>query len=228
MPTPIPANSGFAPELVTTAAAMTKPGKGILAGDESIGTIGKRFDKIGIENTRENRVAYRELLYTTRGMSEYISGVIMFEETLFDMATDGKTSLVDLLLKQGIIPGIKVDKGVTPLYGTNDESVTQGIDDLSQRCAKYYGGFCVLSLSWLCTLLAVQHALLPCPHQHLSPHSPPTQPRLYLLHVQQRRALALPSGAVSSRSTTRWERRQVISRSIRTRRCSPGTRPFAR
>lgn len=133
-----PANSGFASELVTTAAAMTKPGKGILAADESIGTIGKRFDKIALENTRENRVAYRELLFSTPGMGQFISGVIMFEETLFDTAADGRTKLVDLLTKQGVIPGIKVDKGVTPLYGTHNETVTQGMDDLSQRCQRYY------------------------------------------------------------------------------------------
>ena len=87
---------------------------------------------------QENRRAYREMLFTTPGLGEFISGCITFEETLFDVARDGKTKMVDLLKKQGIIPGIKVDKGVQPLFGTDGETVTQGIDDLAKRCAKYY------------------------------------------------------------------------------------------
>ena len=87
---------------------------------------------------QENRRAYREMLFTTPGLGEFISGCITFEETLFDVARDGNTKLVDLLKKQGIIPGIKVDKGVQPLFGTDGETVTQGIDDLAKRCAKYY------------------------------------------------------------------------------------------
>lgn len=113
------------------------PGKGILASDESTGTIGKRFAPIGVENTEDNRRKYRELLYSTKGLGEYISGAIMFEETLFQNAADG-TPFVDMCKSQGIIPGIKVDKGVKPLAGTDGETVTQGIDGLGERCAKYY------------------------------------------------------------------------------------------
>ena len=80
---------------------------------------------------------YRELLFKTKGLGQYISGAITYEETLFDTATCG-TPMVELLKKEGIIPGIKVDKGVQPLFGTNGETVTQGIDDLGKRCAKYY------------------------------------------------------------------------------------------
>jgi len=128
----------YAAELAATAKAIAKPGKGILAADESSGTIGKRFNGIGVENTQENRRAYRELLFTTQGLGDFISGCILFEETLFDVAMDGTTPLVDLLTKQNIIPGIKVDKGVMPLFGSDGETVTQGMDDLGARCAKYY------------------------------------------------------------------------------------------
>lgn len=128
----------FASELVATANAIAATGKGILAADESTGTIGKRFDNIKVENTQANRRAYREMLFKTEGLGEFISGCILFEETLFDVASDGETKLVSLLQKQGIIPGIKVDKGVQPLFGTDNETVTQGIDDLGARCAKYY------------------------------------------------------------------------------------------
>ena len=131
------AGTQFAAELIATANAISAPGKGILAADESTGTIGKRFAPIGVENNQANRVRYRELLFKTEGLGQYISGAITFEETLFDKATCG-TSMVDLMKKQGIIPGIKVDKGVQPLFGTNGETVTQGIDDLGKRCASYY------------------------------------------------------------------------------------------
>ena len=124
-------------ELIATANAIAAPGKGILAADESTGTIGKRFAPINVENTQPNRVRYRELLFKTKGLGQYISGAITYEETLFDTATCG-TPMVELLKKEGIIPGIKVDKGVQPLFGTNGETVTQGIDDLGKRCAKYY------------------------------------------------------------------------------------------
>ena len=130
--------STYADELVATAAAMSVPGKGVLAADESTGTIGKRFDGIGVENVEENRRAYRELLFTTDGFEKYCSGVIMFEETLFQSCKDG-TAFVDLLKSKGIIPGIKVDKGVVPLPGnTRGETTTSGLDGLGERCAKYY------------------------------------------------------------------------------------------
>ena len=127
----------YAAELVETAKAIASPGKGILAADESTGTIGKRFSSIGVENNEANRTAYRQLLFDTKGLGEYISGCILFEETLFATGADG-VALVDKLKAQNIIPGIKVDKGVKPLAGTNGETVTQGIDDLDVRCKKYY------------------------------------------------------------------------------------------
>jgi len=127
----------YAAELVETAKAIAADGKGILAADESTGTIGKRFAGINVENTEANRTAYRQLLFDTEGLESYISGVILFEETLFVNGSDGKP-LVDILKAKGIIPGIKVDKGVKPLAGTPGETVTQGIDDLDVRCKKYY------------------------------------------------------------------------------------------
>lgn len=129
--------SSFAAELIETARAIAAPGKGILAADESTGTIGKRFAPISVENNEENRRLYRELLFTTEGLGQYISGAITFEETLFHKTTDGRP-FVDVLKAQGIIPGIKVDKGVVPIPGTDGETVTQGITDLGKRCAKYY------------------------------------------------------------------------------------------
>lgn len=119
------------------ANAIATRGKGILASDESVGTIGKRFAPIEVENNEENRRFYRELLYTTEGIENYVSGAIMFEETLYHKASDG-TPFVDLLKAKGIVSGIKVDKGVVPLPGTDGETVTQGIDGLNERCAKYY------------------------------------------------------------------------------------------
>ena len=99
-----------APELELTARALVAPGKGILAADESDGTIKKRFDSIGVESTEEMRRAYRDLLFTTEGAEEYISGVILYDETLRQSASDG-TPFPKLLEGRGIIPGIKVDKG---------------------------------------------------------------------------------------------------------------------
>ena len=104
----------FAAELVSTARALVAPGKGILAADESTGTIKKRFDKIQVENTEPNRRDYREMLFTTKGCEEYISGVILFDETLRQKGSDG-TPLAKVLESKGIIPGIKVDKGTKPL-----------------------------------------------------------------------------------------------------------------
>lgn len=131
------AGSRFAAELIATANALGAPGKGILAADESTGTIGQRFEKIGLENTLANRTKYRQLLFSTPGLGQFIGGAICFEETLFANAEDG-TPLVELLHRQGIIPGIKVDMGTVVLPGTDGETVTQGIDKLGERCAKYY------------------------------------------------------------------------------------------
>jgi len=127
----------FAAELIENARKIAAPGKGILAADESTGTIGQRFAKIGTENTEENRRQYRQLLFQAEGIEQYISGVILFEETLFQIADNG-TPFVDILKSKDILPGIKVDKGIKPLFGSNGECVTQGIDDLDARCAKYY------------------------------------------------------------------------------------------
>jgi len=122
--------------LNATAIAMVEPGRGILAADESTGTIKKRFDAIGVENIEDNRRAYRELLFrSSEGMS-FISGVILFEETLFQSAADG-TPFVDLITAAGAIPGIKVDKGATKMAGFPGETVTKGLDGLSKRLANY-------------------------------------------------------------------------------------------
>lgn len=125
-------------ELRKTAQAIVTPGKGILAADESTGTIGKRFEKIQVANEEENRRQYRQLLFSTdKVVGESISGVILFEETLYQKADDG-TPFVKLLQDRGIIPGIKVDKGVVDLAGSDGECTTQGLDGLAERCAKYY------------------------------------------------------------------------------------------
>jgi fructose-bisphosphate aldolase class I len=124
-------------ELQQTAKSLTAPGKGLLAIDESNATAGKRLDSIGVENTQENRRAYRTLLLGAPGLGEYISGSILFEETLYDNAASGE-SFVELMKKQGIIPGIKTDKGLVPLVNSNNESWTQGLTGLADRSAEYY------------------------------------------------------------------------------------------
>jgi fructose-bisphosphate aldolase class I len=125
-----------AQELAATARALVAPGKGILAADESSGTIKKRFDSIEVESTEDNRRAYRELLFTTEGAANYISGVILYDETLRQQAADG-TPLAEVLSRQGIIPGIKVDKGTTDLAGFPGEKITEGLDGLAGRLAEY-------------------------------------------------------------------------------------------
>lgn len=127
-----------AEELVATANAIAATGKGILAADESTGTCGKRLASIGVPNNFENRRDYRELLFRTKGLNQYISGIILYDETIRQTSADGKTQLVDLIKEQGIIPGIKVDMGVRPLYMTDNETVTQGITGLADRCNEYY------------------------------------------------------------------------------------------
>jgi fructose-bisphosphate aldolase class I len=124
-------------DLAATARALAAPGKGILAADESSGTIEKRFDSIHVESTEENRRAYRELLFTTDGMGEFISGVILYDETLRQRSVDG-TPFAEVLSAQGIIPGIKVDKGAKPLAGFDGEKITEGLDGLRDRLAEYY------------------------------------------------------------------------------------------
>lgn len=127
----------YADELIATAAAIATPGRGILAADESTGTMGKRLSSINVENVETNRRAFRELLFTTPNALQYLSGVILFEETLYQKGSDGRP-FVDVLKEGGVIPGIKTDKGVVTLAGTNGETTTQGFDDLGKRCAKYY------------------------------------------------------------------------------------------
>jgi fructose-bisphosphate aldolase class I len=119
-----------------TAAAIVADGKGILAADESDGTIKKRFDSIGVESTEENRRAYRDLLFTTEGAEEYIGGVILFDETIRQSAVDG-TPFPKLLQSKGIIPGIKVDKGAKPLAHAEGETITEGLDGLRSRLEEY-------------------------------------------------------------------------------------------
>jgi fructose-bisphosphate aldolase, class I len=126
-----------ATDLETTARALVTAGKGILAADESTGTIKKRLDSIGVESTEENRRAYRDLLFTTEGAEEFISGVIMFDETIRQSTSDG-TPFPQLLESKGIIPGIKVDKGAKPLAGAEGETVTEGLDGLGERLAEYF------------------------------------------------------------------------------------------
>src|SRR5213593_3865542 len=124
-------------QLQSTARALVAEGKGILAADESTGTIKKRFDSIGVESTEETRRAYRELLFTTDGAEEFISGVILYDETIRQSASDG-TPFPKLLGERGIIPGIKVDMGAKPLAGAPGETVTEGLDGLRERLAEYY------------------------------------------------------------------------------------------
>jgi fructose-bisphosphate aldolase class I len=125
-------------DLAEVARALVAPGKGILAADESSGTIKRRFDAIGVESTEQNRRDYRELLFRTKGASEFISGVILYDETIRQNAADG-TPLVRILIDQGIIPGIKVDTGAKPLAGSPSELVTEGLDGLRERFEEYRG-----------------------------------------------------------------------------------------
>ena len=121
-----------------TAAALVAPGKGILAADESTPTMAKRLAGIGLESTEPRRRDYRELLFTTEGLSEYISGVILFDETIRQRTTDGRP-FADVLSSAGLIPGIKVDAGTKPLAAFPDEVVTDGLDGLRDRLEEYAG-----------------------------------------------------------------------------------------
>ncbi|HEX3858294.1 MAG TPA: class I fructose-bisphosphate aldolase [Pseudolabrys sp.] len=125
-------------ELNKVAQAMVAPGRGILAADESTGTIKKRFDAIGVENTEDNRRDYRELMFrTAEAMKSHISGVILYDETIWQKAKDG-TPLVDIIKQAGALPGIKVDEGTKPLPNCPGELVTIGLDKLADRLPKYY------------------------------------------------------------------------------------------
>ncbi|VXC83351.1 class I fructose-bisphosphate aldolase [Oceanicaulis alexandrii] len=125
-------------QLNEIAIRMTAPGKGLLAADESTRTIGKRFDGIGLENTEDNRRDWREMLFrTTPAMTDHVSGVILFDETLRQKAADG-TPLVKLIEDAGAIPGIKVDAGAKALAGAEGETITEGLDGLRERLAEYH------------------------------------------------------------------------------------------
>jgi fructose-bisphosphate aldolase, class I len=126
----------MADNLEEIARALVAPGKGILAADESDGTIKKRFDSIGVESTEENRRAYRDMLFTTEGAADHISGVILYDETIRQQAHDG-TPFPKLLEQQGVIPGIKVDKGAKDLANAPGEKVTEGLDGLRERLNEY-------------------------------------------------------------------------------------------
>ena len=123
-------------QLQQVARALVAPGKGILAADESTGSIQKRLESVGVESTEENRRAYRDMLFTTKGAGEFISGVIMFDETIRQATKDG-TSFVKVLEGAGIIPGIKVDTGAKQLAKSPDETVTEGLDGLRARLVEY-------------------------------------------------------------------------------------------
>ena len=122
--------------LQATIRELTRPGRGILAADESMPTITKRFKAVGIESTDETRRQYRQLLFTTRGADEFLGGVILFEETLTQRADDG-TPLPEVLSRAGVVPGIKVDKGTTPLPNADGDLITQGLDGLAERFKEY-------------------------------------------------------------------------------------------
>jgi fructose-bisphosphate aldolase, class I len=125
-------------DLQSIAATLVADGKGILAADESVATLTRRFDKLGIPSTEQSRRAYREMLFTTRGAAEFISGAILYDETIRQTSSDG-TPLAQVLSSHGIVPGVKVDTGAIPLAGSPDETVTEGLDGLRERLAEYHG-----------------------------------------------------------------------------------------
>jgi len=140
----------FKKELAETANKICAPGHGILAADESEGTIGKKFVTINVENVEENRRAYRELLFTTPGLEQYISGVIMFSETCKHKTKDG-VPFIQYLASKGIVSGIKVDKGLQNIPGTQDETSTKGLDSLDAMCKEHYALGCRFA-KWRSTL----------------------------------------------------------------------------
>lgn len=127
----------YVDEMIATAEQISQGGKGILATDESIPTAGRRLQSISLDNTIENRRQFREILYTTKGLGQYISGAILYDETIYQATGDGN-SFVQVLNDAGILIGIKVDAGLAPLAGTDGETATQGLDGLGERCQRYY------------------------------------------------------------------------------------------
>jgi len=142
-------------ELRSIVKRIAQPGKGILAADESTGTIGKRLSAISLENNENNRRKYRQLLFTTPNLGQHISGVILYEETV-KQATDKGEKFIDLLKKQGVVPGIKLDLGVVPLAGTLGEGTTQGLDNLAKRAAEFKQLGCDFA-KWRCVLNIGSH-----------------------------------------------------------------------
>ncbi|HKT31389.1 MAG TPA: class I fructose-bisphosphate aldolase, partial [Gammaproteobacteria bacterium] len=124
-------------ELQKTAERMTANHRGLLAADESAGTIEKRFKSVGVASTEETRRAYREMLFTTPGVEKFISGVIMYDETIHQKTSAG-VPFAEYLTKLGIVPGIKVDKGAKPLAGSPTEKITEGLDGLRERLQEYH------------------------------------------------------------------------------------------
>ncbi|KAH8308146.1 hypothetical protein KR059_007095 [Drosophila kikkawai] len=144
-------NKELQEELSCIAKALVTPGKGILAADESSAVMGRRFQLIGVENTEENRRLYRQMLFTTDPkISESISGVIFYHETLHQRTDDG-IPFVEVLKKKGILTGIKVDRHFSPLFGSEDEFTTQGLDDLASRCSQCKKEGCSFA-KWRCIL----------------------------------------------------------------------------
>jgi fructose-bisphosphate aldolase class I len=125
-------------DLGSVAATLVADGKGILAADESVATLTRRFDTLGIQSTEQSRRAYREMLFTTTGAAEFISGAILYDETIRQKSSGG-TPLAEVLMSQGIVPGIKVDTGAVPLADSPGERVTEGLDGLRDRLAEYHG-----------------------------------------------------------------------------------------
>ena len=124
--------------LESVAATLVADGKGILAADESVATLTRRFDTVGIQSTEQSRRAYREMLFTTTGAAEFISGAILYDETIRQKSSGG-TPLAEVLQSHGIVPGIKVDTGAEPLAGSPEERVTEGLDGLRDRLSEYHG-----------------------------------------------------------------------------------------
>jgi len=138
VPTDLAPYAAFRDELVATAQKLAAPGKGLLASDEPPFTLVKRLAEINVDCTDENTRRYREMMYTTPNLGDHVSGVIMFEKMLFEKTSDGR-SFVEVLQKSGVVPGVKVDKGLIPLVGSSGkEQATQGLDGLQERCKEYY------------------------------------------------------------------------------------------
>ena len=131
-----PLDDQLAAELSATVERLLRPGAGLLAADESLGTIARRFERVGVANTEESRRAYRDLLFTAPGIGDEVSGVILYEETIRQRSADGRP-FARLLAERGAVPGIKVDLGAKPLAFAAQESVTEGLDGLRQRLAEY-------------------------------------------------------------------------------------------